>query len=78
MDGEFGTIDGVTLVKNGPVDHLHDVVCFEDSVHNGDVLSWDLVDRDVAIFVPRVCWVDEEKDVPTMERWLHRTTKMGG
>ncbi len=40
-------------------------------MHDGDVLSWDLVDRDVAVFIARVWRVDEEKDVPAVKRWLH-------
>jgi hypothetical protein len=57
--------------ENTPIDHFHDVVCLEDSVHNGNVLSWDLVDRDVANLIPLVWRVDKEKDVPAMKRWLH-------
>ena len=59
---------------NGPIDGLHDVVCLEDSVHDRDVLSGDLVDRDVAILVPRVWRIDEEKEVPAVKRGLHRAT----
>ena len=56
---------------NTPIDRLHDVVCLEDSVHNGYVLSWDLVDCDVANFIPHVWRVDKEEDVPAIKRWLH-------
>ena len=63
--------------EDAPIDHLHDVVCLEDSVHNGNVLSWDLVDCDVADFIPLVLRVDEEKDVPAMERRFHRATLIG-
>ena len=74
----FVTICRIAPVKkNAPVDHLHDVVCFEYSVNNGDILSWDFVDRDVANFVSRVWRVDKKKDVPTMKRWLHRATRDG-
>ena len=57
--------------ENTPIDHLHDVVCLEDSVHDGNVLSWDLVDSDVANFIPHVWRVDKEKDVPAMKCWFH-------
>ena len=50
-------------------------MCFEDSVHNGDVLSRDFVDRDIADFVSCVRRVGEEKDVPAVKRWLHRATE---
>lgn len=46
-------------------------------MYDGDVLSWDFVDRDVANFVSRVWRVDEEKDVPTVKRRLHRATGDG-
>jgi hypothetical protein len=57
--------------ENTPIHHLHDVVCLEDSVHNGNVLSWDLVDRDIANFIPHVWRVDKEKDVPAIKCRLH-------
>ena len=46
----------------------------ENSVHDGDVLSRDLVDGDVAELVARVRWVDEKKEVPAVERWFHGAT----
>lgn len=52
-------------------------MCFEDSVHDGDVLSWDFVNRDVANFVSRVWRIGEEKDVSAVKRWLHRATGRG-
>jgi len=54
------------------MDDLHDVVCLENSVHDGNVLSGDLVDRDVANFVPRVWRIDKEKEVPAVKCGLHR------
>lgn len=57
--------------ENTPIDHLHDVVRLEDSVHNGNVLSWDLVDCNVANFIPHIWRVDKEKDVPAIKRRLH-------
>jgi len=58
--------------ENGPIDGLHDIVCLEDSVDDRNVLSRDLVDRDVANFVPRVWRIDEEKEVPAVKCGLHR------
>lgn len=43
-------------------------------MHDGDVLSRDLVDGDVANLVAGVRWVDEEKEVPAVERWFHGAT----
>jgi len=56
------------------MDRLYDVVCLENSVNDGNVLSRDLVDGDVADLVARVRWVDEEKEVPAVERWFHGAT----
>jgi hypothetical protein len=53
------------------MDRLYDVVCLENSVHDGDFLSRDLVDGDVADLVARVRWVDEKKEVPAVESWFH-------
>lgn len=53
---------------------LHDVVRLENSVDDGNVLSGDLVDRDVANLVPRVWRIDEEKEVPAVKCGLHGAT----
>lgn len=57
--------------ENTPIDHLHDVVRLKDSVHNGNVLSWDLVNCDVTNFIPHIWRVDKEKDIPAIKRRLH-------
>ena len=46
----------------------------ENSVHDGNVLSGDLVDRDVANFVPRIWRIDEEEEVPAVKCGLHGAT----
>jgi hypothetical protein len=56
------------------MDRLYDAMRLENSVDDGNVLSRDLVDGDVANLVARVRWVDEEKEIPAMERWFHRAT----
>ena len=42
------------------MDRLYDIVCLENSVHDGIFLSRDLADGDVANLVAGVWWVDEE------------------
>lgn len=43
-------------------------------MYDGNVLSGDLVDRDVTNFVPRVWRIDEEKEVPAVKCGFHRAT----
>jgi hypothetical protein len=43
------------------MDRLYDIMCLENSVHDGDFLSRDLADGDVANLVAGIRWIDEEK-----------------
>lgn len=47
----------------------------ENAMHDRDVLAGDTVDSDVARLVALVLRVDEEKEVPTVERRLHGTAE---
>lgn len=44
-------------------------------MHNRDVLAGDSVDGDITRLVALVWRVDEEEEVPAVERWLHGATK---
>jgi hypothetical protein len=46
---------------------------FKHSMHDGDVLAWDLVDGDITDFIPTVPRVDKEEEVPAVKCWLHGT-----
>ena len=60
--------------KNGPIYDLHNVVRLKNSVHDGNILSGDLVNCDVANFVPCIWRINEEKEVPAVKCGLHRAT----
>jgi hypothetical protein len=50
---------------------------FKDSMHDGDVLAWNVINGDIADFIPSVRGVDEEEEVPTVKCWLHRAAEWG-
>ena len=58
-----------------PIDSLDDVMRLENTMHDRDALAGDTVDSDVARLVTLVPRVDEEKEVPTIERRLHGTAE---
>lgn len=55
-----------------PLHFLRHVVRLEDTMHDRDVLSWYLVHRNIAILIPRIRWVGEEKEIAAVEGGLHR------
>jgi hypothetical protein len=63
--------------ENKPFDRLHDVMCLQNSVYDGDVLSRNLVYSDVTDFIARIVWVDEEEEIPAVECWFHRAARRG-
>lgn len=54
---------------------LRHVVRLEDTMHDRDVLSWYLVHRNIAILIPRIRWVGEEKEIAAVEGGLHRAAQ---
>ena len=50
------------------------LVDFDDTVHNGDVSTLDLEDKDLSSLDGLVLIVGKEEEVPPVEGWLHTAT----
>jgi hypothetical protein len=50
---------------------------FKHSMYDGDVLAWNVVDGDIADFIPSVRGVDKKEEVPAVKRWFHRAAEWG-
>ena len=50
------------------------LVDFDDAVHNGDVSTLDLEDKDLSSLDGLVLIVGKEEEVPAVEGWLHTAT----
>ena len=47
---------------------------FDDAVHNGDVSTLDLEDKDLSSLDGLILIVGKEEEVPPVEGWLHTAT----